>query len=298
MSFSTLSVLFVSAVLLISCAKPAANHSPGRHASIIMRDGTIYSGIVTSTSGDQLKLAGDDRNNYTLATANIKSIDYGDDQSAAAQATPPPAAPLPAAPAQATPPRAMPPPPQNAPPPPPYHPAEAEIRTRTWIVPAGTEIGARTDETIDSKRAAEGQTYAARITRDVRDRAGFVVIPRGSNALLVIRSVSRGGDLLLGLVSVSIEGRRYRLITTEIDERGRKGVGANQRTPEYAGGGGVLGALVGALAGGGRGAALGALTGAGAGAATEVLTKGRAIRVPAETVLVFRLERPLRVVAR
>ena len=40
-----------------------------------------------------------------------------------------------------------------------------------------------------------------------------------------------------------------------------------------------------------------ALAGAGAGVLTQVLTKGRAIRVPAETVLTFKLESPLRVVA-
>jgi outer membrane lipoprotein SlyB len=59
------------------------------------------------------------------------------------------------------------------------------------------------------------------------------------------------------------------------------------------GGGAVLGTLLGALAGGGKGAAIGAVAGAAAGGSVQVLTKGREIRVPAETVLNFRLEEPL-----
>ena len=56
-----------------------------------------------------------------------------------------------------------------------------------------------------------------------------------------------------------------------------------------------MGAIIGAIAGGGKGAAIGAGAGAGAGALTQVLTKGRSIKVPVESVLTFRLARPLRV---
>jgi hypothetical protein len=46
--------------------------------------------------------------------------------------------------------------------------------------------------------------------------------------------------------------------------------------------------------GGGKGAAIGAAVGAAGGAGIEVLTKGRQVRVPAETVLNFRLDNDLR----
>ena len=55
----------------------------------------------------------------------------------------------------------------------------------------------------------------------------------------------------------------------------------------------MLGTLLGAIAGGGKGAAIGAIAGAAAGGGAQVLTKGHEIRVPAETVLNFRLEEPL-----
>jgi hypothetical protein len=165
----------------------------------------------------------------------------------------------------------------------------------------GTEVSVRTEETIDSGKAAEGQTYAAEVTRDVVDAAGDVVIPRGSNAQVVIRSASKGGrirgsaDLVLDLKSVSVEGQEYALHTADLAQRGKDGVGANRRTAEYTGGGAAIGAIIGAIAGGAKGAAIGAGSGAGAGALTQILTKGGAIRVPAETVLTFKLDRALHV---
>ena len=70
-----------------------------------------------------------------------------------------------------------------------------------------------------------------------------------------------------------------------------KGFGANKRTAEFTGGGAALGAIIGAIAGGGKGAAIGAGAGAGAGAVTQVATKGGAIKVPAETLLTFQLDK-------
>ena len=102
---------------------------------------------------------------------------------------------------------------------------------------------------------------------------------------------------MLDLVSVSVEGKQYELDTVDLAQKGRDGVGVNKRTGEFAGGGAAVGAIIGAIAGGGKGAAIGAGSGAGAGALTQILTKGGSIKVPVETVLTFKLERPLRVVA-
>jgi hypothetical protein len=63
------------------------------------------------------------------------------------------------------------------------------------------------------------------------------------------------------------------------------------------GGGAVLGTLIGAIAGGGKGAAIGAAAGAGAGAGTQILTRGKSVKVPAETTLRFKLDQPLRLQA-
>jgi hypothetical protein len=170
-------------------------------------------------------------------------------------------------------------------------------------LPPGSEISVRMNETIDSGTAPEGRTFDAQVTRNARDANGDLVIPRGSGARVVIKSASRGGrfrgasDLVLDLQSVVINGRPYAVGTVDIGRKGKSGVGANKRTAEYTGGGAALGAIIGAIAGGGKGAAIGAGAGAGAGVLTQVITKGGAIKVPAESVLTFRLDRPLRVIA-
>ncbi|MSV34110.1 MAG: hypothetical protein EXQ47_00730 [Bryobacterales bacterium] len=182
-------------------------------------------------------------------------------------------------------------------------PVKAPAPAKTYVVSTGAQIPVRVDEMIDSAVATEGQTYGAAVTQDVLDAAGDVVIPRGSNARIIIRSASKGGrikgasDLALDLDSVSIGGKRYRLDPEDYVEKGRDGVGKDKRTALFGGTGAAAGAIIGAIAGGGRGAAIGAASGAGAGIGAEILTKGGSIKVPAESVLTFKLEKPLRVVA-
>ena len=55
----------------------------------------------------------------------------------------------------------------------------------------------------------------------------------------------------------------------------------------------MIGAIIGAIAGGGKGAAIGGGVGAAAGAGAQVLTRGKSVNVPAESLVTFRLEQPL-----
>jgi hypothetical protein len=166
-------------------------------------------------------------------------------------------------------------------------------------LPAGTEIAVRTNETIDSQNTNEGQLFPAEVEQDVVDSSGRVVIPKGSQAELTIRNVSGGGgvtgtsELALGLDSVNVNGNTYRVSTEDVSQQGNSGLGKNKRTGEYVGGGAVLGTLIGAIAGGGKGAAIGAVTGAAAGAGAQVLTRGKSVKVPAETVLRFRTDQSM-----
>ena len=288
----------VTALCLLILSSCAQNSAPAgsSHATVQLRDGSTVSGTVLHASASEIKLSGDDHIERTIPMTQVRSIDYGD--AATAAAAPPPAAPAPAPAANPEP---------TAPPPPDpvhdqhYHPAEAAVTTRTYDLPVGTSIPVRNEETIDSAKASEGQTFAAEVTRDIRDGAGDVVIPRGANARIIIRSAAKGGrfkgqsDLVLDLDSVSIDGRMYRLSTTDIVQKGHDGVGVNKRTGEFAGGGAAIGAIIGAIAGGGKGAAIGAGSGAGAGAATQILTKGGSVKIPVESVLTFQLDRRLHV---
>jgi hypothetical protein len=188
----------------------------------------------------------------------------------------------------------------NAPPqaPPQAPPPPAEV---FQTIPAGATIAVRNNETIDSQTAEVGQTFSGVIEQDVLDDNGKMAIPRGSNATLVVRSASGQGklqgqsDLAVDVGGVDVAGRHYRIDTSDFAERGKQGVGTNKRTGIFAGGGAALGGLIGALAGGGKGAAIGALTGAGAGTATQALTRGKAVRIPSETLLRFKLENPVQI---
>src|SRR5579884_1900468 len=167
---------------------------------------------------------------------------------------------------------------------------------QTDRVPPGTQITVRTDQPIDSHSYNDGRIYPATVARDVVDPDGRVVIPHGSPAELIVRRAG-GDELVLDMESLTIGGHRYALSTTDQAMYGgeREGVGENQRTAKYVGGGAIIGSIIGAIAGGGKGAAIGAATGAGAGAVTQTETRGRRVYVPAESMITFQLDRPLHV---
>lgn len=165
-------------------------------------------------------------------------------------------------------------------------------------VAAGTEITVRTTDRIDARHPSDSRIYTAVVDRDVRDNSGRVVIPRGSNAELIMRDAS-DNEIIVDLESVEVDGRRYTVssqsesISTSGDRK--EGVGVNERTGKYVGGGALIGSIIGAIAGGGKGAAIGAATGAGAGAVGQTVTRGGKVALPSESLLTFRLDRGLRI---
>jgi hypothetical protein len=161
-------------------------------------------------------------------------------------------------------------------------------------IPAGTRIRVRTDQTIDVRDRSDGRVFTGTMAEEVTSADGRVRIPRGARAELIVQNV-RENEMAIDLESVNINGRRYMVAAETYDSSRRTGLGANKRTGEYVGGGAVFGTIIGAIAGGGKGAAIGALAGGAAGGGAEVLTKGQAVRIPAETVLEFRLEQPLQI---
>jgi hypothetical protein len=284
-------LMIAAAIFLASCAKQDSSTASTTaadlpHATVVMRDGSRVAGAVTASSPAELTMNVDGGGVRTIAMKDVRRVDYGEAPAAAAAAVPAGAAGV-----------AVPPPTHDDH----YHPAAAAVVSKTRVLRIGTELPVRAEETIDSAHAVEGQTYAAEVAADIHDADGAVLIPRGANAQIVILSASKGGkfhgtsDLVLDLKSVSIEGRQFLLSTADLVEKGHDGVGVNKRTAKFAGGGAAIGAIIGAIAGGGKGAAIGAGAGAGAGTVGEVVTKG-SIKVPAETVLTFRLDQALRVV--
>ncbi len=164
-------------------------------------------------------------------------------------------------------------------------------------LPPGTVVSVRTIQPIDANEAAEGRTFPATIAQDIRNPEGRVLIPRGSPATLVIRRVREGeirsSEIVLALDSIQVGPHHYSAVSTPVKVSGKRGIGKNERTAKMVGGGAALGTLIGAIAGGVGGAAVGALAGAATGGGIQVATRGPRVRVPAETVLNFRLEEPM-----
>lgn len=158
-------------------------------------------------------------------------------------------------------------------------------------IPAGTLVEVRTNQSIDARDQADRRVYTGTVNQDVANPDGVLLIPRGSQAELMVNSVGEH-ELAVDMESVTVNGRRYMVSAQDYQQSRRAGVGENKRTGEFVGGGALFGTIVGAIAGGGKGAAIGALAGGAAGAGTQTLTRGREVRIPSETVLKFRLDRP------
>src|SRR5262249_14678498 len=150
-------------------------------------------------------------------------------------------------------------------------------------VPAGTEIKVRADQQITADASSAGKSYPGTVSQAVTDGAGNTLIPKGATAEL--KTVANGSKVAVDLSSVTVDNKKY---VIEASSYNPGSVGANKTTAKYAGGGAVAGALIGALAGGGKGAAIGTLAGGAAGAGAQVLTAGKSVNVPAETVLTFK----------
>ena len=131
-------------------------------------------------------------------------------------------------------------------------------RDRFTRIEPGTIVAVRTNETIDVERR-DNRVYSGIVDQDVRGDNGRLAIPRGSRVELFVR-VAPDNDLILDLESVMVDGERYalRASTNRVESRRDDS---------------LVGAIVGAIEGG--------------------QIRGRAIRIPRDSVLTFRIQRPL-----
>jgi len=168
---------------------------------------------------------------------------------------------------------------------------------RTTTVPEGTVLHVRLNETLSSKSSTAGQGFSAVVEEPVMI-GGKAIIPKGADASGTVVDAKPlgkfkgGARLQIRLESVSFGGSSYTIDTSSV---ARSAKGKGKRTAVMIGGGAALGAIIGGLAGGGKGAAIGAGVGAGAGTGGAYFTGNKDVVLPAETMLSFRLERPLEV---
>jgi hypothetical protein len=122
----------------------------------------------------------------------------------------------------------------------------------------GTTIPVRPTEAIDVERK-DNRVYMAVVDQDVMGSNGRLAIPRGSTVEMMVR-VAPDNDLILDLESVNVRGGQRYAISTAAAR-------VDSQNP------GMVGAIVGAIQGG------------------EV--RGRTVRIPRNTLITFRVDRPL-----
>ena len=164
-------------------------------------------------------------------------------------------------------------------------------------VPEGTLLQVRTSESLNSKRAKDGEPVQFTVIRDVVF-GGALAIPRGATVHGVITESKKAGELggsaelALRLTSLDLGGQSYPLDTDQFKVKGPNKAG---QTVGNAFGGAILGAIIGGAVGRGPGAAIGAAAGAGAGTAASAASPGPGVWIPAEALVTFHLNTPLTV---
>jgi BON domain-containing protein len=164
-------------------------------------------------------------------------------------------------------------------------------------VPATSILTVRMIDGIDSSVNNAGEIFHASLESPlVVDND--VVVPRGADIYVRLVSASSAGrmkgksELHLELVKMEFQGRSYPLVSSTYSITGSS---RGKNTAAKVGGGAALGAIIGAIAGGGKGAGIGAGVGAAGGAIYQGATKGKQVKIQAETRLDFQLDQPVTV---
>ncbi len=185
---------------------------------------------------------------------------------------------------------------QAAPAPMPAAPAApAKPVVKEVTLPVGTIIPVRISEKLSSKDAQPNDVFHGSLASDLGTR-GVIVLRQGTPVLgrvVDAREAAhfKGNSLLsLELTQVTASGRKIALVTEPYVQVGK---GRGKNTAEKAGGGAVVGAIIGALSGGGKGAAIGTVAGGAAGAGVNAVTRGEQVEIASETLIRFHLQSPV-----
>jgi hypothetical protein len=164
-------------------------------------------------------------------------------------------------------------------------------------VPASSTLTVRMIDGVDSSVNSASEIFHASLESPlVVDND--VVVPRGADIYVRLVSASSAGrmkgksELHLELVKMEFQGRSYPLVSSTYSITGSS---RGKNTAAKVGGGTAFGAIIGAIAGGGKGAGIGAGVGAAGGAIYQGATKGKQVKIPAETRLDFQLDQPVTV---
>ncbi len=160
------------------------------------------------------------------------------------------------------------------------------------LVPNGTNLKVRLNDTLSSKDNRVGDRFTATVMDPVRFNEATV---RGH-----IRSIQKSGKVKgsttmnLGFDSIELKDGRHGILhgyVTKVygsggqadTEGGIKSSGRGKQTLKRAGVGGTAGAIIGGIAGGGKGAGIGLLIGGAAGAGSLAIKGSKELKIESGT---------------
>lgn len=169
------------------------------------------------------------------------------------------------------------------------------------LVPAGTQLRVRLNDTLASKEARAGDRFTAavvnpsryeeaKITGHIRSirKSGRV---KGRTTMSLAFDSIRLTDGRTGVLRAEVL-RIYDSDSREVDEEGRVQSGSRgKQTLKRSGIGAVAGAVIGGIAGGGKGAAIGTIVGGAAGAGSIAVQGGKELKIESGTEMLIRVNR-------
>lgn len=170
------------------------------------------------------------------------------------------------------------------------------------LVPAGTQLRVRLNDTLSSKESRAGDRFTATVVNPSRYEEGKVT---GH-----IRSIRKSGrvegrtTMSLAFDSIRLSNGRTGPMRAEVlrvydsdsaknvDEEGRVQSGSRgKQTLKRSGIGAVAGAVIGGIAGGGKGAAIGMIVGGAAGAGSIAVEGSKELKIERGTEMLIRVNR-------